>query len=354
MIGIAEYNETEALAREAAPALHGINQWGNVQDLHNHLCVVRELNQLQILLNRFQCDRYRTYIYELGGLSREDLTFFAYIRGKLLEMQRRHYAGIPPTVPVETMLSAMTLHARIRAARPTATTILEIGPGAGLNALFMSCDLLLKNYTQIEATQATYLSQAMVNDVCYGPERPEIWEAARSDVLQPPIMAPLWHIPWWRVDDLYDQPVSYDVITANACLNEISDEQVLRYLELFKAKSHSDTILVVQDLGDWMYRNDQLLLEMLEAYGWRLNGAVNNWEIEEAVGECGHGDAVCTWWLTKNRGESIPRLKRRCDTGAATLMDGEGNPSRNFSGRFRIPGDDRVWGREELANGLVP
>jgi hypothetical protein len=344
MIGIKEYDEAEAFAREMSPQLYRANQWGDLPETHAHLVHVTELKGLQEILNRFQRDRYRTYMYELGGLSRLDIKFFNSIRSRLRAMQEKYYPEVEPIVPVETILSAMTISSKIRAARPAAQTVLEIGPGAGLNSFFF-CDLVTHNYTQIEATQATYLSQAMVNDVCFGKNKWDTWEAARISAISPPPTASLWHVPWWRVDDLYNYSIKYDVITANACLNEISDETVARYLALFSAHSHEGTLLLLQDLGAWMFRDDEGLKRILDNHGWILCDLLNNFEVEAAVGDCGHGDAVTTWWLTRYP-ESILRPVPRCSAGSCEFD--------THTGKVTLPGDERVWGREELERGQEP
>jgi hypothetical protein len=345
MISIQEYDEAEAFAREVAPQLYEDNKWGDIPESHQQLFKVSELSGLQILLNRFQCDRFRTYLYELGGFSRADVTFFAYMRDKIVGMQQRFYPEIEPVVPVETMLSAMCINRKIRTARPAAETILEVGPGAGLNSLLFN-DLVVRNYTQVEATQATYLSQAMVNSVCFGGTKWDVWEAAYPTSVWPNDLTRLWHIPWWRLSDLYGNCPKYDVITANACLNEISDMMLVRYMELFRTAARDDTFLLLQDLGAWMYRNEEDLKRILRDSGWFLQDVQTNWDVEEAVGACGHGDAVTTWWLTRREGEYVPRPARRCDTGECSLSA--------MDGIFTLVGEEQSWDRGDLERGRLP
>jgi hypothetical protein len=342
MISIEEYNRFEAEARSRLPDLYKDNKWGIVPETQGHLVWVQELKGLQPLLNRFQCDRFRSYLYELGGLSKEDLALFGSAKNALISIQKSYYPEIEPIVPVETMLSALTIYRKIKTARPQVRTILEIGPGAGLNSLFFSCDENISNYTQIEATQATYLSQAMVNEACYGVN---VWELAGPRSIGSQIVPSkcdrLWHVPWWGVDDLYNTSMYYDVITANACLNEISNEMVDRYLEIFQVKSRPNTLILLQDLGEWMNRNDVQLLEKFNNAGWFVNGFVENWDIERTIGVIGHGDAVSTWWLTKHPNEHVDKIIPRSADGSVVLRD-------SYSG-FSYYGDDEVWTKDKLA-----
>jgi hypothetical protein len=128
-------------------------------------------------------------------------------------------------------------------------------------------------------------------------------------------------------------------------LNEISDEMVNRYVQLFNVKCHDNTLLLLQDAGAWMYRDEEGLKGLLNENGWFLNGVLSNWDIEETVGQCGHGDAVTTWWFTRHEGEHIPRFNRRCDEGACTLYAGDYN--------FSLPGSEHVWTRYELERGTL-
>lgn len=346
MITIEQYNwqDSEAVSRD--PALHRDNVWGVASETIGHIVTVQKLQDLQPLLNRFQCDRFRTYLYELGGLSALDLDQFLLGRYTMISMQRAHWPGVPIQVPVETMLSALSVYRKIKTARPMVATVLEIGPGAGLNSLFLAGDPAIRNYTQIEATQALYLLQAMVNDLCY---EQKVWEAALPLQRVAPPDARVWHIPWWRLDDLYNTSIYYDVITANACLNEISDQMVWRYLRLFNAKSHNDTLLLVQDVGAWTYRDQDTIENMLRDAGWHIAARTEGTDIEAALREqnwklhCGRGDAVSTWWLTKRTLKPVLKLDRRCAAGLCMLED-------DCQG-FKITGADQRWTRADLEYG---
>lgn len=335
MITIEEYNEAELAATETAPDLHAANRWGPVPVENPAIWRVVDVPSLQFILNRFHWSRFRGFMYELGGLSRSDLAMFIRAKNLLIEMQREHYPQLSPTVPLDTLLCTLLVYRKIKTARPAVKSILEIGPGSGLTSLYFSQDPAITHYTQIEATQATYLCQAMVNDKVYGSN---VWEMALPP--QTP-KKPVWHVPWWRVDDLYDLPICYDVITANACLNEISDPIVADYLRLFDAKSHAGTLLLIQDLGAWFFRNKDQFMQMIATAGWHLIAQVLDKDIIKA-GAAVEGDCMSTYWFTKCASDHVDKLTPRSADGSVIV-------SADYKS-FSYPGDETVWHDAKLAD----
>ena len=55
------------------------------------------------------------------------------------------------------------------------------------------------------------------------------------------------HFPWWRLDDIPAQ--SYDVVTSNANLNEMTEEALKLYVHLIGKVLKRDGIIIVQCLG---------------------------------------------------------------------------------------------------------
>jgi len=68
---------------------------------------------------------------------------------------------------------------------------------------------------------------------------------------------------WWKISELYNNPMKFDVITANDCLNQMTDQVLKSYLNIFGSKCHDDTLVLIQDQGTYIFRDDNKLKRLL-------------------------------------------------------------------------------------------
>lgn len=309
MITIEEYNAAEQAAIKLLPVTHEDNIWGIDPKEYAHLLHVNSFHELSPLLDRMHIpERFECFQYELGGLNIDDADRIVLAAQKVDALQGKYMRGVMHT-PFSTLLSAFTIWRKIKDAKPDVESILEVGPGSGFTALYFAQDPQIKRYVSIEATQTYYLLQSMVNDEAYGDAWIEYAQGgATTTVSNKPRVA---HLPWWRLNDPFADANKFDVITANACLNEMSDKALERYLNLFATKSHDRTLLLLQGLGAYIHRDDQQLYKHLIGSGWFLEHQTIDWDIEKHFKGAPHGSGMTTWWLVRNRSHPVSKLMPR-------------------------------------------
>lgn len=309
MITVEDYEAAEQHAIKLLPVTHEDNIWGinpNEAD-HAGILRVKDFHGLSPLLDRMHIpERFACFQHELGGLNNDDTSRVVQAARAVDALQGKYMGGVKHT-PFSTLLAAFAIWRKMKDAKPDAKSVLEVGPGSGFTALYFAQDPDITRYVSIESTQTYYLLQSMVNDEAFGDT---IAEAAKEPIEIKADPRAL-HIPWWKVALIFPDAVKYDVITANACLNEMSDKALERYLNLFEAKSHNHTLLLLQGLGAYIHRDEHALHKLLLSSGWYLDHQTIDWDIEKHFKGVPHGSGMTTWWLVRDRSYNIGRLMPR-------------------------------------------
>jgi hypothetical protein len=279
MLDISKYDLEERRHAVLDRASFESHTWWSKQPLTGDN--VKDMKEFSTLLfNRWQIGRFDDYMQELGGFTPVDAERIVKAARSIRDLQSKYFTNHPISIPWDTLAAAYALYKKVKSSCLGAKRILEIGPGAGLNSLFFNeFDL----YVQIEATKPLYIMQSMVHEACYASDK--IWEASYEE-FNP--FAAIHHVPWWGIDKIKD---TFDVVTANACLNEMPDSVLDIYLQLADKIAHKDTVFIIQCMGENVCRTREQLLDRLETT-WKI--------IKYHASTC-----LRTWWLSKNTSCSV-------------------------------------------------
>jgi hypothetical protein len=281
------YDNAEEKAIKEFPYLHKSMVW----DGENQPKIKIRINDMKDVfyhLNRFNVDAHKL-VNEIGGFTENDISelITAYETLKLTD------PNIP--LPIDSLLNAMALRQKILAAKPEVKNILELGPGSGLSSFLFIEINGLHNYTQIEATQSLYLSQYIINEDTF----PIVYDLAIDKFSNNELALSygLWHIPWWGLEWLREKPIKYDIITANACLNELTEAAFDIYCTLFTEKASKECVFIIQGMGAEFHSNPARTLTKLQNSGWHLIHLEN--DLERGGIESG---TVVNCWLNRSGG----------------------------------------------------
>lgn len=230
---------------------------------------------LATLLDTMQEDRFEPYMAELEGLSATDLAVFV----NALADQARFVASTFHTesvrLPLCTMLAQFALYKKLVGFNPKFESILELGPGCGYLGFFLKNHAGLKRYHQAECIESFYMLQHLVDHWCF-PGRVDERAALRmpgdayafaqkpsaaAPVIEIPADPIVHHVPWWRAAD--HEAERFDIITANAVLNEMNEAAFLQYAEIFAKALKPDGALVIQCLGGFGHQDTRMIFHTL-------------------------------------------------------------------------------------------
>lgn len=270
MLDAAAYRANETNAKRA------IADWrlANVNDpyiFQNQGFPVRADSFLDLaqILDTMQEGRFDYYMKELGGFTDEDTSSFVDICLDYIDFYRSAFQRDRVIVPLSTLISHFVVYKKLLGYKPRFSRLLEIGPGCGYLSFFLRDHDALEDYTQIESTESFYLLQSHINSHIFGSRFAEhaLSRAALYDhgayipklkwhtdfhyenqkiinVASQPVCN---HFPWWRIAEVAGR--KYDIVTANANLNEFSREALFQYLSLIREVLADDGAIVAQCLG---------------------------------------------------------------------------------------------------------
>lgn len=210
------------------------------------------------LLDTMQEQRFRPYQEEMGGLSEPEVGEFAGALAAHAEFVGRAFHASRAPLPLATMLAHYALATKIKG-WPTHRDVLEIGPGCGYLSFFLDG---IDRYDQVESCESFYLLQYLVNDHCLAGDQVEhaaldpfvtrasLCAEPAGTELTIPVNRPAprcHHWPWWKLGEVSTQ--RYDIVTANACLNEFSEAALMQYADLVDKVLRDDGALIVQCFG---------------------------------------------------------------------------------------------------------
>lgn len=235
------------------------------------------------LLDTMNETRFRLYQEELGGLTETDVSVISSALASHCRFVGHAFHAERAALPLDTMLASYALYTKVTG-WAAHRSILEIGPGCGYLSYLLGQTLgddwepVFDRYDQIESTQSFYLLQNLVNDHCFGNRHVEhaalepyetrdrvcpkmAHEELMVDV---PTSAACNHFPWWKLGEIAS--TKYDVITANACLNELSPQALEQYADLIATVLNDEGCLIAQCFGGGPTPSD-VILETLGSRG---------------------------------------------------------------------------------------
>jgi hypothetical protein len=167
------------------------------------------------------------------------------------------------------MIAHYVIFRKLIGYNPKFARVLEIGPGCGYLSFFLRHHAYLKDYSQVESTEAFYLLQSHINSHVFGARFSEhaISQRALADhnfyvakmkwynefhfeeqkILELPRTPVCNHYPWWRLGDVAER--RFDIISSNANLNEFSREALIQYLSVIRDVLTDDGAIIAQCLG---------------------------------------------------------------------------------------------------------
>jgi len=217
---------------------------------------VDSIVDLRLFLNTMQDGRFKQYFDELGGITQSDNKLFLEALKKHLELQKKYFPNDELIVPLDIMMSGLLIAKKLHYFVPDITRILEIGPGVGQTSFFLSSYVNnLKSVCFVEACQSFYILQSLTFDHVYGESFKEhghdsehikfnhLWKDLSINEYSHETTitnlnfnnCSIHHYPYFKFPEIKNSDNhKYDLIMANACLNEISIAALNIYLDGIK------------------------------------------------------------------------------------------------------------------------
>jgi SAM-dependent methyltransferase len=263
----------------------------------------REVGQL---LDSMHEGRFELFLREFDGLQASDMDLLVDALVEFVRFQGHCLPWRNPILPLATMASCLALFRKMRGFSPQFRRVLEVGPGCGYLSFFLRNHPALENYSQIEACESFYLLQSMVNRHLWGgrfvedivpPDHREIFSTyvARDSWIGAPAEGPVsldrsifgkpicFHFPWWSMARVAEHGEYFDVVSANANLNEMTRSALRDYMELFRRVLSPDGIFLVQCTGAAAHGSVDELFDILAASGFACVFCAMSGEVEFAA-----------------------------------------------------------------------
>lgn len=257
--------------------------------------------QLSQIFNTMQEERFDIYMKEIGGFCANDLSIFISALKKSIEFQRLFFPKKDIILPLDTLMAFFVIYKKIYGLNPNAKTILEIGPGSGFSSFFLNIFESLTNYTYTEACESFYILQNNINFFMFKEQfiqhaieneddrtyfLPEKFsylsgslEKELSITYAKKTKCNYNAYPWWRLNDLANAKVQYDIVTSNANLLEFSEGALNDYLSIIKKTISDNGMFFVHCPGYNLLRNYNYLFDKLFEFKLAIVFCAN-WEIE--------------------------------------------------------------------------
>lgn len=235
------------------------------------------------LLDTMQENRSERFMTELGGLTAAEADSLTDALVSSVKFQIAHLPRRNPCVPFSTMISSLVLYKKIVGIKPDVESVLEVGPGCGYLSHFLAAHETLKDYSQVEACESFYVLQSMVNSYLFRHGFCDLAVTAAADRalhihrdLERPVVLVdeeipayrCFHYPWWTLGMLHEGIGKYDVVTANANLNEFTRNALYEYLTIFWRAMKDDGVFLIQCTGYPAHGSTEDLMEVLHKFGF--------------------------------------------------------------------------------------
>lgn len=245
------------------------------------------LQNLTLLIDTMQENRFQKYITELGGLDADLLKLFLNAAEDVVRYQWTMFPKFEARIPWSTLASALALYVKASILKPKFKNVLEIGPGCGYFSLFLKNHTYLEDYSQIEAAECFYLLQSTLNQFLFAEKSNELahldissesaqnsfallrddWEKTNKINISPNNRS-INHYPWWKIGDVAKKVNSFDIIMSNANLLEFNVSARADYLKLIHTTLATNGYFLVQCTGYPASGTVEKLLEELKDAGF--------------------------------------------------------------------------------------
>lgn len=216
---------------------------------------IESVDDLLLILDTMQEDRFDMFVQELRGLSNEEVQELITAMTQFVGFYLAHFPGEEVQIPLSTFIGQLAIAIKIRQL-PNRKSVLEVGPGCGYISYFIRNDAAIERYHTVETTESFYLLQSMLNASIFGAtyrnharidgrgtgignlgalegreaNAKHFWafeDYYALDIERTPRME---MFPWWKLGEVMDN--SYDLIMMNANLTEFSHGAFLHYLNI--------------------------------------------------------------------------------------------------------------------------
>jgi len=365
MLDIQSYRENEAFAKSS------IDNWriSFAYDTEYWKSIgiplrLDNIKQIRMFLDAMHEDRFDSYMTEMEGMTESELNNFLDIIKQSVLFQNQLFPNKPAILPFDTFMAAFIIFSRIMKLKPNLNNILEIGPGCGYLSFFLGRVNSLKKYYQIEVMESFYLLQHHINEFvfkdsfeqmnvfqndanCFFPQiysdikcnrRNQLKFYVQNDIKEKKCK----QFPWWKIGDIYEEDIEFDIITANANLHEMKKEALYSYLILITKKLKKDGYFFMHCSGSQHFTDNEKLLEIL--FDFKIAPIFLGQNILDKNGKEKHLTVINGVFVTENH----PLFKDAYNKENYKLKSKISNKNiyKHF---FEDKGDSKYFSKEDIA-----
>jgi len=257
------YLENEKLSIKFLNHLEEFSKYNvAIFETNGYLSKVKDISSLHLFINLLKEDLFENYIYEINGLSKEDLNLYIEALLDMVKFQKLYFPNKQIKLTLDIFMKSFILFKRIKNLNPK--KILEIGPGTQENSFFFK-NLNLINYSTIEVYQPLYMLQHYINFYLYEDKLQQYALYTSNDVKNVKNKQ-INTYPWWHIDTLKNNSITYDIVLSNSNLLEFSKQSLIDYLKLIHLKLEKNGYFIFHGEGEHFNGNFEYLLDTLYQY----------------------------------------------------------------------------------------
>jgi len=252
MLDINIYNQNEQIA------IRELEKW-QIRARHNLVVFnnagfparVNNIGELRQFYDTMNENRFDLFMNEIGGFTNEELDYFLKVCRLSIDFYKLYFPNYPIIVPLDNLMKYAVIYFRLK--NLNWKSMLEIGPGSGMFSFFVYYKEDLELYTQVEVCQSFYMLEHYINFFLFKDKFKQhalldpVKEVNffydkdyKNDALVAPVILKNKYkrdilceqYPWWKLGELANNDVKYDIIMSNANLNEFSEGALHDYLNL--------------------------------------------------------------------------------------------------------------------------
>ncbi len=269
MIDVNIYRQNESLAKKEMSKWQ-IRARHNLDAFEKAGFPVRVENnqQLRSLIDTMNENSFDVYQAIISGFNGEELKRFIDACVLSIDFCADLFPTEKPILALNNIAQALVFDILVSRIKPSYKSILEIGPGIGALALLLANRDELEFYAQVEACESFYLLQSHLCRFIFKSfftekvfldsdiKTTNFWTVSSPDSFQLPIELDIEiaekkaaHYPWWKLGELANSDIRFDVVASNANLLEFSRAALLDYLPLIQKKLKDDGLFIFHCTG---------------------------------------------------------------------------------------------------------
>lgn len=261
MLDISLYRQNEILAKNEMPKWH-IRARHSVDVFEKAGFPVRvdNVSQLRALLDTMSETGFALFHDIMRGFDDAELEQFLDGAEKSVRFSLQMFPDKKPIFAANNLMQAFLFYTLINKIGKF-DSVLELGPGSGYLAFFMS-QMNNSFYVQAEACESFYLLQSHINYFLFGDKfyesaifsnskTADFWTVSGLDSFELPVELEIEkqknraaHYPWWKLGELAKNNMKFDIVASNANLLEFSRPALLDYLPMIQSKLNKNGVFV--------------------------------------------------------------------------------------------------------------